>query len=289
MTTESTGMSTESTGWSTESTELWTSESTGMSTESTGMSTESTGMSTEAENTQTEPDFVSIPGQTCGVRAAEDRIVGGAPVADASKIPWQAKFTACYTFGCGACGATVISPYWLVSAAHCVYDEDSESYAVATQSHVRVGGTDWTDVDNAGDLHYLESIEIHPNYIVDTDSGWDTTVIKTQTMMEFSDKIHPACLPSPSMCVAGGSDMYVSGYGLEVAGGNNLPDMLNFVGVKMISDTLCATTTGYGNSVVEDLNFCAGVPTGGKDSCQGDSGGPMVTMVDHVFYSLFKY
>ena len=78
--------------------------------------------------------------------------------------------------------------------------------------------------------------------------------------------------------------MYVSGYGLEVEGGADLPDMLNFVKVNMISDTLCKTTTGH-TSVVEDLNFCAGVPTGGKDSCQGDSGGPMVTMVDNVFYS----
>ena len=44
-------------------------------------------------------------------------IIGGTPVKDATKWPWQGSIR---EFGRHICGCALIDPYWAVTAAHCV-------------------------------------------------------------------------------------------------------------------------------------------------------------------------
>ena len=86
--------------------------------------------------------FNAIPGQTCGVPASESRIVGGQEASDAEQFPWQARFQSCTDgYGCGLCGASIISNRWLISAAHCTIDDNgfAPTYANPATSSVRVG------------------------------------------------------------------------------------------------------------------------------------------------------
>ena len=55
--------------------------------------------------------------------------------------------------------------------------------------------------------------------------------------------------------------------------GGSTPAELQFVDVPILSDSVCQQA--YGN-IPTNLQVCAGVSQGGKDSCQGDSGGPLV-------------
>ena len=58
--------------------------------------------------------------------------------------------------------------------------------------------------------------------------------------------------------------------------GGNLPDILQYVKVPLMSNADCKKTGfGYGKYLLDSM-VCAGYPKGAKDSCQGDSGGPLV-------------
>jgi hypothetical protein len=57
--------------------------------------------------------------------------------------------------------------------------------------------------------------------------------------------------------------------------GGNLPDILQYVNVPLMTNADCKKT-GYGTSNIKPSMVCAGYAKGGKDSCQGDSGGPLV-------------
>ena len=66
-----------------------------------------------------EASFQQVFGENCGTISGVNRIVGGEDT-DISQAPWQVYFqpglSATWAF---QCGGTIISPFWVVSAAHC--------------------------------------------------------------------------------------------------------------------------------------------------------------------------
>jgi secreted trypsin-like serine protease len=71
-----------------------------------------------------------------------------------------------------------------------------------------------------------------------------------------------------------GEWLTVMGYGAETEGGLG-SDTLREVQVQYMPQSECEKAYG-GSLLAEEVQLCAGVNGGGKDSCQGDSGGPIV-------------
>ena len=98
-----------------------------------------------------------------------------------------------------------------------------------------------------------------------------------------SSKVAAACLPEAA--AIHGSACWVGGWGTTSSGGSQ-PDILQTVGVNIMSDAYCMANSGSINVNSDEL--CAGLPDcdgngltdAGKDSCQGDSGGPLICAVD---------
>jgi hypothetical protein len=203
--------------------------------------------------------------------ATDYQIVVGEP-APQGAYPWMAAFL--FDGGQG-CGASVIAPDWILTAAHCVADDRGQPSVTPEQASFVVNSNNWT---TEGDLLTAAEIIIHPAYDAITTNN-DIALVRTN---ETTD-VTPVALAGP-----GDEALYapptvgtVIGYGTTTSGGES-SDVLLQVDVDVVDDASCAAQ-GY-DQLSPTTMVCAGNPTGdpanpGPDSCQGDSGGPLFAEV----------
>nr|XP_014432687.1 transmembrane protease serine 2 isoform X1 [Pelodiscus sinensis] len=219
---------------------------------------------------------VSLRCVKCGLSSKNvspsGRIVGGSASA-LKEWPWQISLQ---VQGSHVCGGSIITPEWIVTAAHCVEGQLSSPYywtvyaGILTQSETRY---------RSG--YKVTKIISHPNYNSDSKDN-DIALMKLQTPLRFTDTVGPVCLPNPGMLFQSNQECWISGWGAVQQGGKS-SDVLNAVMVPLIDHNTCNSATVY-NGLVLPTMICAGYLKGGKDSCQGDSGGPLVTEKNSVWW-----
>ncbi|CAK8693129.1 unnamed protein product [Clavelina lepadiformis] len=69
-----------------------------------------------------------------------------------------------------------------------------------------------------------------------------------------------------------GTQALITGWGLTVGGGNNLPTQLQYGYTNLMSAASCRSS--WGVATITDRMQCAG-GSNAVDACQGDSGGPL--------------
>ncbi|KAJ8394701.1 hypothetical protein AAFF_G00043010 [Aldrovandia affinis] len=201
----------------------------------------------------------------CGSRTVRSgvRIVGG-QVASRGAWPWQVSLQISSQH---LCGGSIITPYWIVTAAHCV----------ETHSNPR----DWTVY--AGYLTLSEMVVASGNlveriisnkYDSETNDN-DIALMKLKKPLRMSDTVKPVCLPNAGLNFASSQQCWISGWGAQISGGQSSDDLME-AQVSLIDRTTCNKRSVY-NGEITNTMICAGKLEGGVDACQGDSGGPLVT------------
>jgi len=169
------------------------------------------------------------------------------------------KFKYPYMVYAGGCGASLVAPNVLLSAAHCFNAINS----------VQIGRHNLLDnSENYESFSIVEKVR-HPNY----DSGtldYDFMMLR----MSGSSSRTPVVLDDGSVSLDAGRDVIPIGWGTTSSGGATSNVLLE-VEVDLYSKAQCQSA--YGASSITDRMVCAARP--GKDSCQGDSGGPMIDKV----------
>ncbi|UJR23039.1 hypothetical protein I4U23_026065 [Adineta vaga] len=196
------------------------------------------------------------------------RIVGGEPAINRS---WGWAVSLRVLTEIHFCGGTILSPMYILTAAHCVDDPDIVNYDLKVAV-----GTD-TLTDNDGQRIAVDEIFLHPHWTSKTNEN-DIAILKLKTPIVFRNQsIAKICLPSMSTSILTefpriNSLLVAIGWGYTTMNGN-LSNVLRQVTLQAIDhqETKCRNSI---NNIT--LQFCAAVSGGGKDTCEGDSGGPIM-------------
>mmetsp|Transcript_1608 Transcript_1608/g.2807 ORF Transcript_1608/g.2807 Transcript_1608/m.2807 type:complete len:407 (+) Transcript_1608:224-1444(+) len=209
--------------------------------------------------------------------SVQPRIIGGS-ASEEGEFP--------YYVALNGCGASLIAPGVVLSAAHCAPYGDE--YIGRT---VRVGAF---RMNKLWDTNSIDRVVVeqanHPAYsdqTVDNDFMLlrlaEPVEMDTTVTLELSNNVND---------IQGGNELTVLGLGVTANcflgfcwGGNSAPSQLMDVDIQAYSDADCIDAYGVGtNGVQIDSMFCAGAV--GRDSCSGDSGGPLVRRVGNVHYQV---
>ncbi|KAM3605848.1 uncharacterized protein V6R79_006013 [Siganus canaliculatus] len=215
---------------------------------------------------------------TCGERSEQklNKIVGGSFTAIESH-PWVA---AIYLQNKGfLCGGSLISPCWVVSAAHCFFDSNQTN---PKHLSVHLGKTAINETNlNKEQSFTVEKLIIHSRYNEDNFNN-DIALLKIRgkdgecAIKSASSRV--VCLPPLRTQLPAGFQCSIAGFGLEKSMAWHYSNHLKQAEVKLVSENVCKSDSYYGNAITRNM-LCAGSPDWSEDACKGDSGGPLVCEV----------
>lgn len=191
----------------------------------------------------------------------EARIIGGEP-ANPAAWPWMSGLVEKNTTPTNQvfCGASLIAKNWVLTAAHCVIDEDISTFdIIINKSQLASSG---------GERLTAERIIMHPQYDDFTLEN-DLALIKLATPSNNA----PIKILSPFTTQDyGGKPAIALGWGTLSATSDVYPSELHQVDLPIIGTARCGAAMG---DITNDM-LCAGEGLGKKDTCFGDSGGPLI-------------
>ena len=200
-------------------------------------------------------------------------IVGGSPVS-ISDHPYQVSLEIATDPGwVMSCGGTILTPEWIVTAAHCLeyLPNGGSAYVTATSVSVAYGITSLP----ASSYISADQVHIHPD--------WNRNTMENDIgLVHLATPIEGRSLPLLDLNSQpeDGDPLFVTGWGRTSSGGS-ASEVLR--GALVFVDESCGSYPGPTLiPVIDSKMICAGGQ--GNDSCQGDSGGPLVGNYSGILY-----
>ncbi|XP_005191785.2 serine protease SP24D-like [Musca domestica] len=186
----------------------------------------------------------------------QPRILGGAN-ANERQFPYQISL---HWGGAHVCGGSIISPSYIVTAAHCL----ARGYMTLPPSYISIRAGSRL-ANKGGQLRQAEWTYIHPDY---NPFGNDIGVVKLSKPLEFNENVR--AIPLASEDPPTGAPVVISGWG-RTSNNGTVVNQLQYTTLTALTSSDCRRRL----VAIPDSIICFEHSLG-HGACRGDSGGPAV-------------
>ncbi|XP_058465391.1 chymotrypsin-1-like [Malaya genurostris] len=168
--------------------------------------------------------------------------------------------------GSHSCGGSILSSWWILTAAHCVNVLTSPSL-----QSVQVGRTNISRLADES-VYKIELVIPHPEYNSSDSYVNDIALIKLREQLELGETVQPVLLPAPCFELEE-PDLGVTLIGWGYNNDGVASTTLQRVEYYVVPNEEC---DAIHDNTIYPSQICAAEPGGGKGQCSGDSGGPLL-------------
>ncbi|XP_031634164.1 uncharacterized protein LOC116347624, partial [Contarinia nasturtii] len=182
------------------------------------------------------------------------------------------------------CGGAIVSPWKVVTAAHCIYNKSNTISVIA-------GTLNINETYQALNFTRDEDVVLHPEYAIDGHLANDIAVINLRTPLKFSSRVDKVEMVDEGYMPNPGDHVTVLGYTESEEPGRIVKPYkyhLRHVNSTIANFERCKAT--YGRDILaKQLYFCVSLKHGKVHlSNKGDSGSPAVTR-DKKYLGIVSY
>uniref|UniRef100_A0A1A8UIK2 Peptidase S1 domain-containing protein n=1 Tax=Nothobranchius furzeri TaxID=105023 RepID=A0A1A8UIK2_NOTFU len=203
-----------------------------------------------------------------------DRVIGGS---DAEPNTWKTQVSLQFDssgnrYFSHICGGSVISSFYIMTAAHCILSTDASHYQVV------VG--EYNLAEYEGSEEFISVTRYIGDWNGDLGNGNDIAILRLATPIYANGYVEIANLPYPDQMLPHGFTCYITGWGSMDHFGNS-PDKLQQAPINIVEHAVCSKPEWWGSLALKTM-VCAG-GDGIISGCHGDSGGPLHCFSDDVW------